>query len=69
MNLICANAQNQQEMEAFERFTTLTINMLNSYSPYIGTITIQQMNTSGGVITAATMAITITAFRVIQSKN
>ena len=44
-------------------FIRSTINMLSSYNPYIGIITIKQVNRSGGVITAATMPISTSACR------
>ena len=44
-------------------FVIATISMLSSYKPYMGTITIQQVKRSGGVMTAEMTAITTTAWR------
>ena len=49
-------------------FIRSTINMLSSYNPYIGIITIKQVNRSGGVITAATMPISTSAGGAVKKK-
>ena len=53
--------QNGRRFQSFAPFTRLTIKMLASYRPYIGSVTRQHVNMSGGVIKAATTAMRMKA--------
>ena len=45
--------QNRRHFQSFAPFTRLTIKILASYRPYIGSVTRQHVNMSGGIIKAA----------------
>ena len=53
--------QNGRRFQSFAPFTRLTIKMPASYRPYIGSVTRQHVNMSGGVIKAATTAMRMKA--------